>query len=273
VSSKPTYSIVIFLHGRKNCVINVGLQGPRNKGCGTGSRSAYSLISSFDASKANALLVIPELKFDASTGNPGVFADKGNFALFLTELFSASALGSVLPVRTLDQIDNISVMSHSAGYWATAMILRHGGVNNIRQVVLFDSLYNYADDFIAWIQQSLKSPNCRFQFANIYSRNGDTYADSQKMATRASSIVPAAQFLDDRKPSAALAPGTTAYNVFFKYSSLDHDSIPRVYFPNMVAEFIAFPACSREGAGLVEDADESSMSVASSSASSSEIGL
>jgi hypothetical protein len=257
-ASNPFWKIVIFFHGRGNCVSNVVGVAP-GIGCSSpvGSRNAFSLIKSFDAQNIDALLVVPENKYDdGRTSVAGQWMEAGKFGAFMTELLSSSYLGGVKGLRpmTLDKLSAVSIMAHSGGYVATASVLKHGGLSNIRQVVLFDSLYDNAPDFMNWIQARLKQPNCKFQFANFWSVNFDTAIQSKAMAESVETLIKAGtikanQFLYDKaKSKDPLSASDAAFPLLFKSSGLTHNVIPTQYFPVMVAEFAKFTTCSKEGA-------------------------
>src|SRR5207253_1507641 len=75
--------VQVYFHGWSNCVANV--VGSTNTPCTPGGapREASDLITQFDAAHVNALLVVPELRVDAMTGDPGAFARAGAFTAFL----------------------------------------------------------------------------------------------------------------------------------------------------------------------------------------------
>jgi hypothetical protein len=64
--------------------------------------------------------------------------------------------------------------------------------------------------------------------------NGGTLANSQAMADRAATWVPASELVDDRT-SSTWPDSTYAHGLLFKFSMLSHDGVPRYYFGKLVS--------------------------------------
>ncbi len=104
-------------------------------------------------SQLNAVLVAPQLAFDARDSSPGKFWEPGGFQRFLAEAADKLAQLHGDP-RSKQVFANMPVVivAYSGGYLATAACLYSGGIKGrVRGVVLLDALYGELDKFAAWI--------------------------------------------------------------------------------------------------------------------------
>jgi len=235
---KPPVDVVVFLHGFYNCVDNV--LGTRNSPCRTGgpARQAYSLAAQLEASKKNALLILPETTIDQASSQPGRLADNDGFGVILDETLAQLSLG-----RKLGRADlgHIVVATHSGGHHAAIAIAEYGGVD-VSELYLLDSLYDEYDDYDAWVAQDLGSfsdGKSGRRFASIYSQTAGTLVANQAMADRAKTwlsdaYLPSSGMLDDRTTS-TLSEAGLKKGLLWKRSGLSHDGIPRYYFGKLLA--------------------------------------
>ncbi len=231
----PPLAVQVYFHGWSNCVANV--VGPTNTPCTPGgtARRASDLITQFDAARVNALLVVPELRVDAMTGDPGAFARTGAFRAFLQELL-AVRLAPVLGPHDLTDVGRLHVMAHSGGYLATAAVVRAGGITALREVVLLDALYGETTTFDGWVRGNVARftppATTGFRFVDVYTASGGTMANARAMAGRAATWLRTAgltaSLLDDDTVT-MLAPDDYAHPVIFKRSALSHDDTTRYY--------------------------------------------
>ncbi len=228
---RPTtpLGVVVYLHGFDNCVLNIvnDAGSSCDPDAGTPARNAYALMAQLEASGKNALLLCPELTFDAATGNPGRLGTDGGFRALLAE--TLDDLSFVLGPHTPDEVGPLVVASHSGGYEAAAGIVREGGVE-VNEVWLFDSLYGYTQDFDDWVLRDLAGiASVQRRFGDVYTYTGGTSVNSQAMADRAATWVDAGSIVDDRTTS-TWPPQTYDAGLLFKQSALSHDDVPRYYF-------------------------------------------
>jgi hypothetical protein len=104
-------------------------------------------------SGANAVLVAPQLAFDARDSNPGKLLEPGAFARFVREAGDqlTRLYGDPRAARTFATMP-IIVVAYSGGYLSAASSLARGGLKNrVRGVVLLDALYGELDKFASWI--------------------------------------------------------------------------------------------------------------------------
>jgi hypothetical protein len=107
-------------------------------------------------SHANAVLVAPQLAYDARSSNPGNLWEPGAFARMvreagqrLTRLYGDPRVG-----RTFDNMP-IIIVAYSGGYLSAATSIERGGLKNrIQGVVLLDALYGELDGFASWIRSN-----------------------------------------------------------------------------------------------------------------------
>jgi hypothetical protein len=232
----PPLNVVVYLHGWSNCVENVVRDAGAScdPNAGTPARQAYALAAQLETSNKNALLLCPEVEFDAQSSNPGNLGTSGGFAALLGEVLGD--LQSTLGAVGLADVGRLVVASHSGGYEAAAGLAERGGVA-VHELYLLDSLYGNFSDFDAWVQSDLASfvgaaPGRRF--ADVYTCCGGTLANSQAMATRAAGWVGASTIVDDRTTS-TWPPATYHHGLLFKESGLAHDGVPRYYFGQLLA--------------------------------------
>jgi len=105
---------------------------------------------------ANAVLVAPQLAYDARSSNPGKLWEPGAFARFvreageqLTRLYGDPRVG-----RTFANMPVI-IVAYSGGYLSAATSIERGGLKNrVRGIVLLDALYGELGGFASWISHN-----------------------------------------------------------------------------------------------------------------------
>ncbi len=229
----PPLSVIVFIHGFSNCVENVVRDAGGECEPDGGTRAAYSLASQLETTAKNAILLVPEIDYDAQTGNPGNLGTTDGFKALLTE--TLADLSGPLHGATVADVGTLIVASHSGGYESAAGIASMGGVP-VDELYLLDSLYGNTSDFDAWAM----AVSAGKRFADVYTSGGGTLANSQAMATRAQAWVPAAQLLDDRTTD-TLTDAQYAHELIFKMSALAHDGVPAYYFGKLVGTSVLAP--------------------------------
>ncbi|MDB4969759.1 MAG: hypothetical protein JWN44_5448 [Myxococcales bacterium] len=229
----PPVAVVVYLHGFSNCVENVVRDAGGECTPGGGPRAAYALAAQLEASGKNAILLCPEVVFDARAGNPGNLGNPDGFKALLAEVLAD--LSDKLGGAGIGDVGTVVVASHSGGYQAAAAVANTGGVP-VAELYLLDSLYGNTADFDTWA----KAPGPGRRFADVYTNGGGTLANSQAMADRARAWVPAAQLLDDRT-TATLTDAEYAHQLIFKLSALAHDGVPAYYFGKLVGSSVLAP--------------------------------
>jgi hypothetical protein len=101
----------------------------------------------------NAVLVAPQMAYDAADSSAGNFWRPGGFARFLDE--AATKLANLYPGSSRAEFRRMPVVivAYSGGYLPTAYSLAYGGAGErVRGVVLLDALYGEPDKFARWIE-------------------------------------------------------------------------------------------------------------------------
>ncbi len=235
----PPLSLFVYLHGHLNCVENIVRDAGQScdPGAGTPVRSASALAAQVEASGRNVVLLCPEVRFDQASGDPGALGNTGGLRALVDEVLRdlSPQLGTV----SAADVGKLVVASHSGGYQAAAAIASRGGIP-VDELWLLDSLYGNTAEFDAWAMNDVSklqtTPPAR-RFADVYTQNGGTLANSQAMADRARSWVPTTALADDRT-SATWPDSTYAHGLLFKFSALSHDGITRYYVERLLTTSI-----------------------------------
>jgi hypothetical protein len=238
----PPINLIVYIHGFSNCVTNIIRDAGGSCHDGGVTRNAYSLASQLEASGKNALLFAPEVAFEQATGNPGTLTDPTTFAKLLQE--SLDHLAPVIGARTLADIGELIIASHSGGYTVADDINKSNGVT-AREIWMFDSLYSSSVtvDFENWIKQDLGSfyaPWRRFgTFYTIipgppYCQGTDCNSENLAAAAKAAFPADAGVVIDEPSSAVTWTDDLYRHGVLCKHSSLAHDDIPRYYFIHLL---------------------------------------
>ncbi len=156
-----------------------------NHGLGTDVSEAFrksQLKAQIDESGANTVLIMPEWQANPRTrdGFAGRFLEQGFFSTMLQEIMQRTPQ---LARKTLDDVQSVSVFTHSGGYNAAASeIYRNGLGNKVTSVTLLDSLYS-GGQFDRWIEEHIRDlAQGRMHFNNIFGQS--TQANSKDAARR-----------------------------------------------------------------------------------------
>ncbi len=124
----------------------------------------HRLREQFSLSLQNAILVVPQGPINAIDSDFGKVERRRGFRKMLVEVHSFLQDQGVIGKK--QKIGRIIITSHSGGYRATAMALKHGGLE-VSEVYMFDSLYAHVDIFFAWLTNPKKTAR---RFINVYYR-------------------------------------------------------------------------------------------------------
>lgn len=223
---------VVFLHGHRNCAENV--VRARNGACTARGavRQAYNLSAQLEASGKRAILIVPQLGFDAASSDPGALGNEGGFDALLMEI--GARLEPVFGFAvTWWEWGDIAIFSHSGGYRAAAAIATVGGYP-VRELYLLDSFYGADEELAAWIEEDVESfeagSSWRRRFGSFYT-GGEPQTRSIALASRMAS---APSLIDDRT-TRTWSEVDHDRGLMFKRSGLGHDAIVRWYFGRVLA--------------------------------------
>ncbi len=134
-TAHKTVNLVFFFHGWLTTVDDI--------------QDQFQLFRQFAQSGVNALLVMPELARNAPDSFGGKLEDPDGFSQLVADLLKSLKKRGII---TTTRPGTIALAGHSGAYEVIARILDTGGLSSkIREVYLFDALYDMADRFAHWI--------------------------------------------------------------------------------------------------------------------------
>lgn len=142
--------LVVFLHGWNGCARVLASSGEVRCLERGSRRTGWGLIEEHAAGWPDAVFVVPQLAWLARTGRPGRFGSEGAFAAYVAELLRGPLAEPLGGPRSLDDVGDVTLVAHSAGYETAMALVEHGGVD-IDHVVLFDALYDDGRRFARWV--------------------------------------------------------------------------------------------------------------------------
>ena len=105
---------------------------------------------------ANAVLVAPQLAYDARSSNPGKLFEPGAFARMVREAGDqlTKLYGDPRAAKTFAAMP-IVIVAYSGGYLSAATSIERGGLKGrVRGIVLLDALYGELGGFANWVNQN-----------------------------------------------------------------------------------------------------------------------
>ena len=215
---KPSVMIV-FLHGH-------GATLERDV------RDRQRVPAQVSASGANAVLVAPQLAFDARDSSAGKFWEPGGFGRFVGEAAQklAALHGDRRSVRTFASMP-VVIVAYSGGYLPAAACAQKGGLKKrLRGIVLLDALYGELDTFARFIRDD---PSAFFVSAYLGSTRDENAQFETLLASRE---IPMTESLDGRLkqgsvtilPAAGAAPSVT-----------HRDLVSRAWVDNPIQDLLA----------------------------------
>jgi hypothetical protein len=105
---------------------------------------------------ANAVLVAPQLAYDARSSNPGKLFESGAFARMVREAGDqlTRMYGDPRAGKTFANMP-IIIVAYSGGYLSAATSIERGGLKGrVRGIVLLDALYGELGGFASWVDQN-----------------------------------------------------------------------------------------------------------------------
>lgn len=215
--------LVVFLHGWNGCARMLVSAGPSACKDGARPREGWDLAGRFDEAGSDALFVVPQLAFLARSGRPGRFGEPGGFRAFLTELL-ASLAPRIGPGRSLNDVENITLLAHSAGFESALAILARGQVE-VRNVVLFDALYAGVEPFGRWALEEEGR-----KLVSLYT-SGRTAAQSRRLARWSRARLDDAVAIDPDEP---LASVVARARIVVARSPAPHGQVPARHLPELL---------------------------------------
>ena len=166
------------------------------------SATASCFPGKFPKSGLNAVLVAPQLAYDARDSSAGKFWERDGFKRFMAE--AADQLARVYgDPRATETFANMPVVivAYSGGFETAAWCLHIGGLGKrVTGVVLLDALYGHLDKFSSWITRNRSG-----FFISAYTQHNKRRDDELARILRDKGV-PVQHSLDG-----PLKPGTVAF--------------------------------------------------------------
>jgi hypothetical protein len=174
----------------------------------------YKLIEQFSKSGRNAILIVPQGPYDAADSFEGKLEDPDGFKRFMNDVMATLRKEQVIR----QPLGNIILSGHSGGYHPVTTILARGGLaDHVKEVWLFDALYGGTENVVSWFK---KYPKTRF--IDIYTLDGGTKEETEKLMASLKAEKPPASFLSKNEPD--VTPEDLRKNhLVFIFSDLAHD--------------------------------------------------
>jgi len=240
-------NIVVYIHGWHNCISNCILDVGKGVNCtpSGAKRISYGLIKQIESADPTSLLLLPEVQYDQPSSDPGLLGKNNGFLNFMNDLFDQ--LTPIIGKKSLSDVNHIMVFSHSGGYVALSAIATIGGVPQVREIILLDSLYGNFDRYDQFVKQNLAKfgdGSAKYRLGNIYTDNGGTYANSVAEASRISKMIEASNvsksiFLYDNTYGTLTPDDFKKHPIIVKRSSLAHDGVPTYYISRFITAFMS----------------------------------
>jgi hypothetical protein len=219
-----------------------------NHGLSTDVSEAFrnsQLKQQLDKADPNTILIMPEWQAYPQTRShaAGRFHQDGFVRNMIEEIMQKTPQ---LTFNSLNDVQSISIMSHSGGYNAAASELYKNGLGDkVTNITLLDSLYN-GRLFDPWLRENIRDlATGRKHFNNIFSDS--TSANSQAEATRVEDMLrrsglPRTAILKDYNGRTILNPeDIQGRGIIFKRSNVRvgnrnaHNSVTNIY-PELVLQ-------------------------------------
>ena len=146
--------------------------------------AAHQLREQLFESKQNAILVVPQGPVESADSSIGKLERQGGFANLLRDVRAAlsardarRALGARSP-RVGAALGTVCVSAHSGGYHAAARVITVGGIE-VKEVYLFDALYNEVEVFEKWLLAGNQSK--RRKLASYFGQEGAPASLSEQL--------------------------------------------------------------------------------------------
>jgi len=162
----------------------------------------------------NAILIVPQGPKNAPDSFGGKLEEKDGFEQFIEEIVIQLNDREVINTQ---EIGTIILSGHSGAYRVIGYILDRGGLTkHIKEVYLFDALYGELEKYLFWLD------NYPGKFINIYTKDGGTKEESEKMMEDISSRDLRYCFINEKRIK---NDGLSRNRLIFIYSTLGHNEV------------------------------------------------
>lgn len=138
------------------------------------SLKKFELIKQFYESNKNAIFIFPEGPRNSPDSFGGKLEDKNGIQYLLDDIIDYLYSNNIIKSN---KIGKIVLSGHSGAYKVISFILMRGGIpEKIKEVYLFDALYDETEKYVYWIDKY------NGRFINIYTDDGGTKTESLNLA-------------------------------------------------------------------------------------------
>lgn len=247
-------SVIVYLHGHENCAENVmgedpGVCAPDHEpDHGKAQQApAADLIGQLVRAERDALLIVPELRYNARSSDPGALGAPGALSALIDEVLErlGDVAGTWLGGARVADVAHVTLISHSGGYRAAAALCTigtggaTGGGAPVRELILLDSLYGCEDEFARFAQgavASLQAGGPTIRLRNLY---GESTRDRSRALARrvaaqvaAAGLPPSTLVQDDH--TLDLTEEQLAAPLLSKRVATAHSDLPRTYLHRLL---------------------------------------
>jgi len=212
--------LVVFFHPAFSCAVQLATSG-RVECLPSEIVGGYEFDKSHDDAGTQSILIAPQLEFRGGV-SAGKFWMAGYAESFFTEV-TREILSPRLPAISLDDVESITLMGHSAGWAPTvAMTIRAKGTPldaKLKNVVLLDASFaGHFDAYGAWL---LAAPGRKF--VSVVGTWGDAHGHNAAFvrAMRAQKDLRVVEY-----PQGALSEAVRDHDVVVARVPADHGAIP-----------------------------------------------
>jgi len=197
-----TVDFVVHFHGWTNHVARV--------------LSHYQLIEQLVASGRNAVLVVPQGPMDAPDSFGGKLEDLEGFKHFMEDVAQTLRQKSTLKNKDF-ALGKIVLCGHSGGGRVISFIVDVGGLtDHVREVWMFDALYEQTPQILAWIERK------QGRFIDLYTEQGGTQPETEHLISDLKTRGIAAFAGNDTQTSGA---DLQSHAVVFLQTDLAHNEV------------------------------------------------
>lgn len=175
--------LVLFFHGAIQCAAQLAQLGEVVCKPGDAPLGGYGYAARHDDAATQSLFAVPQFSYFGG-GTAGRMVEKGYFTTFVGELVTETfALGLGGP-RTLDDVADITLIAHSAGWNPVVSILARGELaTKVKNVVLLDAFFAGGEDYyLQWFRKRTDALPRRF--VAVHGDTGDSNGHHATMAAR-----------------------------------------------------------------------------------------
>jgi hypothetical protein len=241
LSPSTVVPVVVFLHGWFGCLSVI--VAAENAPCAPGGpvRYAMDVVAQFDRARIPALLVVPQLAFDAASSAGGRMTESNGLERLLHDVLNDPAVRRrVVPPHADPRIGRVALVAHSGAFVPAAELVAHGGVE-IHEIHMLDALYRDRVEFFAWVRAHAAdfdpAHGSARRFTVIYTDREGTGARTRETVRRISSMLP-----DGIRGLAAIdhplltSPPDLLWTrpVFALRTAVRHEDIPRVFLSTLL---------------------------------------